>query len=63
MKKVFFGLIIVFISFSIFSCGSKIPQHCPSYASAYHKITKQKTRGVNKNVMDNGYRVYRLKNK
>lgn len=59
MKRIIFSLIIVAVALMTFSCGSGIPQHCPSYSKSYSKIKLKKTKGVNSNVFANGIRAPR----
>jgi hypothetical protein len=61
MKRVIFYLAIVTLSLSVFSCASSIPQHCPSYHSAYGKEKYKTTKGINRNVFANGVKTYRYK--
>jgi hypothetical protein len=61
MKRIFLNLVLVIFAFTIFSCASSIPQHCPSYSQSYHKITLKKTKGVNKNVFANGIKASRVR--
>ncbi|NJN25137.1 MAG: hypothetical protein HC819_03720 [Cyclobacteriaceae bacterium] len=61
MKRAIFYLAVLTLSFSIFSCAGSIPQHCPSYHSAYGKEKYKKTKGVNKNVFANGIKGSRYK--
>jgi hypothetical protein len=59
MKRLFFYFAVVIFTLTIYSCGSSIPQHCPSYSRSYSKIKHRKTKGINKNVFANGIKAPR----